>query len=145
MTPRPPQDIPRQRAPSAPAASSISATSGETAVCNASQSSGRPKRWTAITARVRSVTASYTRAGSTFIVRRSTSTSTGRAPASTTAFAVAGKVYAGTITSSPSPSPSAATARWTAAVPEETATACSVPQASARTASNSATFGPIVR
>ena len=74
----------------------------------------------------------------------STSTSTGVAPASRTTFAVAGKVYAGTITSSPAPIPSASTARWSAAVPFETATACSTPHAAATSCSSSATFGPIV-
>ena len=72
------------------------------------------------------------------------STSTGVAPASRTTLAVAGKVYAGTMTSSPSPIPSASTARWSAAVPFETATACSTPHASATSSSNSCTFGPIV-
>ena len=57
------------------------------------------------------------------------STSTGVAPASRTTLAVAGNVYAGTMTSSPSPIPSASTARWSAAVPFETATACSTPHA----------------
>ena len=52
-----------------------------------------------------------------FIVSGSTSTSTGRSPASATTFAVAGNVYAGTITSSPGSSPSASTARCSAAVP----------------------------
>ena len=79
------------------------------------------------------------------MVAGSTSTSTGRAPASATTFAVAGNVYAGTITSSPGPIPSASTARWSAAVPEETATAWGTSQARASSASNSATFGPIVR
>ncbi len=61
IVPSPPQGMPRQRAPSAPAASSISTTSGGTAFCNSSQSSGRPKRCTASTAFVRGVTASYDR------------------------------------------------------------------------------------
>ena len=56
--PSPPHGIPRHFAPSAPAASSSSSTSGGTALCSASQSSGRPKRWTASTAFVRGVTAS---------------------------------------------------------------------------------------
>ena len=58
IVPRPPQGIPRQRAPSAPAASSSRSTSGGTAFCSSSQSSGRPKRWTARTAFVLGVTAS---------------------------------------------------------------------------------------
>ena len=56
--PSPPHGIPRHFAPSAPAASSSSTTSGGTALCRASQSRGRPKRWTARTAFVRGVTAS---------------------------------------------------------------------------------------
>ena len=70
-------------------------------------------------------------AGSMFIVSGSTSTSTGRRPASATTFAVAGKVYAGTSTSSPGSSPNASTARCSAAVPELTASACSTSQARA--------------
>ena len=64
-------------------------------------------------------------AGSMFIVSGSTSTSTGISPASATTFAVAGNVYAGTSTSSPGSRPNASTARWSAAVPEVTARACS--------------------
>ena len=79
-----------------------------------------------------------TRAGSMFIVSGSTSTSTGRRPASATTFAVAGKVYAGTSTSSPGLSSSASTARCSAAVPDETATACSTSHARASSSSNSA-------
>ncbi len=79
-----------------------------------------------------------------FIVSGSTSTSTGRSPASATTFAVAGNVYAGTSTSSPGSSPNASTARWSAAVPELTASACSTSHAFASPASNSSTFGPIV-
>ena len=75
------------------------------------------------------VIASATSSGRTRNVSASTSTSTARAPQSSTAFAVAGKVYAGTITSSPGPIPSASSARWMAAVPDETATASAVPTA----------------
>ena len=58
IAPSPPHGIPCQRAPSAPAASSSSTISGETASWSAAQSSGRPKRCTASTAFVRAVTAS---------------------------------------------------------------------------------------
>ena len=51
-------------APSAPAASSTSTTSCGIAVCSASHSTGRPKRCTAMTARVRGVTAAATAAAS---------------------------------------------------------------------------------
>ena len=97
-----------------------------------------------MTARVRGVTAAATAAGSTRNVSGSTSTSTARAPQSSTTFAVAGKVYAGTMTSSPGPISSASSARWSAAVPDETTAACAVPTASASAASNSPTFAPIV-
>ena len=56
-SPSAPHGVSRYRAPSAPAASSTSATSCGTAVCSSSQSTGRPKRCTASTARVRGVTA----------------------------------------------------------------------------------------
>ena len=51
-TPSAPHGVPRYCAPSAPAASSRSTTSCGTAVCSASHSTGRPKRCTAMTARV---------------------------------------------------------------------------------------------
>ena len=82
-----------------------------------------------MTARVLGVTAAATAAGSRMNVSGSTSTSTARAPQSSTTFAVAGNVYAGTMTSSPGPISSASTARWSAAVPDETAAACAVPTA----------------
>ena len=135
--PRPPHARPPLRAPSAPAASSITGTSG-----SSSRRAGRPNRCTATIAFVLGVT--RMRSGSTFIVDGSTSTSTGRAPTSATTFAVAGNVYAGTITSSPGPIPSASAARCSAAVPDDTATACSTSHARATSASSSATFGPIV-
>ena len=97
-----------------------------------------------MTARVRGVTAAATAAGSTRNVSGSTSTSTARAPQSSTTFAVAGNVYAGTMTSSPGPISSASSARWSAAVPDDTTAACAVPTASASASSNSATFAPIV-
>ena len=52
----------------------------------------------------------------------STSANTGTAPAATTAFTVAMKVKAGTMTSSPGRTPSAASAQRNAAVPLATAT-----------------------
>ena len=60
-----------------------------------------------------------------FIVAPSMSQKTGRAPARTMTFAVAGQVSGVVITSSPSPSPmpSARSARYIAAVQEETASA----------------------
>ena len=64
-SPSDPHGTPRYRAPRAPAASSSRATSCGTAVWSSSQSSGRPKRWTPITARVRPVTAPATSSGRT--------------------------------------------------------------------------------
>ena len=92
MTPSEPQGVPRYRAPSAPAASSTSATSWGTAVWSSSHSTGRPKRCTASTAFVRGVTAAATRPMSRLNVSGSTSTITARPPQSSTAFAVAGNV-----------------------------------------------------
>ena len=97
-----------------------------------------------MTARVLAVTAAATAAGSTTKVSGSMSTSTARAPHSSTTLAVAGNVYAGTITSSPGPISSARSARCSAAVPDDTAAAWAVPTALAIAASNSSTFGPIV-
>src|SRR5918999_3145281 len=59
-------------------------------------------------------------------------------------FAVAGHVIGVVITSSPGPTPSATSARCMAAVPEETASACSAPMYSAKRRSSSAAFGPLV-
>ena len=58
-------------------------------------------------ARVRSVTASSTFAGSKLHVEPSMSTKTGTAPTRRTAVAVATKLMGGTITSSPLPIPAA--------------------------------------
>src|SRR3982751_3694589 len=136
-TPSPPHARPRYFAPSAPAASSSSGTAG-----SSGNGSGRPNRCTPSSSFVRGPTSSFD--GSTFIVSGSTSTSTGVRPASATTFAVAGKVYAGTSTSSPGCRSSASTARWSAAVPEVTASAYWTSHSRAISASNSPTFGPIV-
>ena len=79
-----------------------------------------------MTARVRGVTAASTAAGSRQSVASSTSQKTGLAPARTITLAVAGQVSGVVMTSSPSPSPtpSARSARYIAAVQEETASAC---------------------
>ena len=90
-------------------------------------------------ARVRGVTAASTAAGSRQSVASSTSTKTGRAPARTITLAVAGQVSGVVMTSSPSPSPtpSARSARYIAAVQDETASACG-PRRSRRTRSRAA-------
>ena len=62
----------------------------------------------------------------------STSANTGTAPAATTAFTVAMKVKAGTMTSSPGSTPSAASAQRSAAVPLATATPKVEPSDAAR-------------
>src|SRR5205085_5931978 len=93
---------------------------------------------------VRSVTASATRAGSTFRSESRTSAKTGFAPAWTITFAVAGQVIGLVITSSPGPTPSASSARWSAAVPDESATTCRAPRYAAKRSSSSAVRGPVV-
>jgi len=65
--------------------------------------------------------------GSTRSVSGSASAKTGRVPSKTAAFAVAMKVIAGTITSSPRPIPCDAIAACRAAVPLQTATASRLP------------------
>jgi hypothetical protein len=78
-------------------------------------------------ARVRSLATSSTPPGSSVRSPARTSQKTGRAPQCTTTFAVAGQVIGGTMTSSPGPIPAATSERWSAAVPDETATACFAP------------------
>src|SRR5690606_27567635 len=67
---------------------------------------------------VRGVIAASTASGSMHKVSASMSTSTGLAPTCSTTLAVAAKVRAGTITSSPGPTPSATRATWSPAVHE---------------------------
>src|SRR4029077_9641633 len=69
---------------------------------------------------------------------------TGVAPAWTITFAVAGQVIGVVITSSPGPTPTAGSARWSAAVPEATASTCSAWTYSAKRRSSSAARGPVV-
>src|SRR5690606_40943644 len=64
------------------------------------------------------VIAVSTASGSMHKVSASMSTSTGLAPTCSTTLAVAAKVRAGTITSSPGPTPSATRATWSPAVHE---------------------------
>src|SRR5690606_36878356 len=80
--------------------------------------------------------------GSSVKWRGSMSTNTGRAPARTTAFAVAAKLNDGTTTSSPCPIPTASSANSSALVPELTATQGRPTTCSANSASNAATSGP---
>src|SRR6476659_8829973 len=59
-----------------------------------------------------------------------------------TAFALAANVKPEHATSSPTPMPRTTSARWSAAVPLESATACSTPATAASSASNASTCGP---
>ena len=78
-------------------------------------------------ARVRSVIAASTSSGSIVQVSGVTSTMTGSAPAAIGAYAVAAKVSAGTITSSPHPIPSALQATSIVIVPFTIRTPCAAP------------------
>src|SRR3989442_10379548 len=73
-----------------------------------------------------------------------TSAKIGVAPAWTITFAVAGQGIGVGITSSPGPPPSASAERWSAAVPDATASACLAPAYSAKRSSSSAARGPVV-
>ncbi len=72
-----------------------------------------------------------------------TSTKTGVAPQWTTTFAVAGHVIGVVITSSPGPMSAARRARWSAAVPDASVTACLAPTYSAKRRSSSPARGPV--
>src|SRR3954453_8056594 len=72
------------------------------------------------------------------------SAKTGVAPQCTITFAVAGHVSEVVITSSPGPTPRATSERWSAAVPEETASTCFASRYSRMRASSSAVRGPVV-
>ena len=69
---------------------------------------------------------------------------TGAAPVQATVFAAATKLSDGETTSSPGPQPTASNARWSAAVPFETASACVAPENAANCVSSSATRGPML-
>src|SRR5215210_1496745 len=73
-----------------------------------------------------------------------TSAKTGVAPQWTITFAVAGQVSELVITSSPGRTPTASSARWSAAVPEATASTCFASRYSAARRSSSAALGPVV-
>jgi len=100
-----------------------------------------PPKWMGMIATVSSVMASATDAADRASESRSMSAKTGVPPAATTAFAVAGNVKEGTITS-PSVRPWARRFAYNADVPELNATACRVPAASAILRSNSPISGP---
>jgi hypothetical protein len=72
----------------------------------------------------------------------SQSTKTGSAPTYRMAFAVATKVIVGHSTRSPGPTPCRSSARWSAAVPDESATAWPAPTYAASSVSKASTCGP---
>ncbi len=137
-SPKPPMGRPPISVPSACAASSTTGTpaSAATAV-RAAMSAATPLMWTTTMALVRSVISDFTESGSRQWVSGVTSAKTGRAPRYTTGLAEPMKVWAGTMTSSPGPTSRTCSARCTAAVPVDTATACSTRWPAARAASNS--------
>src|SRR5438132_6983956 len=73
-----------------------------------------------------------------------TSAKTGVAPQWTITFAVAGQVIDVVITSSPGPTPTASRARWSAAVPDDSASTCFASRYSRIRRSSSAARGPVV-
>ena len=119
---------PRYSVPAACAASSITTSPcWRSSAAKPSRSHAWPAKWTGRIARVRGVSAASADAGVSWSVPGSTSANTGRAPTSSTQFAVAGQVIGVVTTSSPGPIPCARSARWSAAVHDETAAACSLP------------------
>ena len=110
---------PCHRAPAACAASSTTRTPRRLARSyRASRFTGSPAKCTGMMARVRGVMADSARSRSMLRVTGSTSTRTGRAPTRRTTFALAAKVMAGTITSSPGPMPQTCNATSRAPVAE---------------------------
>src|SRR5215211_6161847 len=107
-----------------------------------SRSTGTPPWSTAITALVLSESLAAIVSAVRFPVVTSTSANTGWAPTYATALVVAMKENDGTTTSSPGPTPATSSARWSAVVQDETATAWSACMASAKADSNAATLGP---
>ena len=92
---------------------------------------------------VRGVIAASAASRSISPVPGSLSTSTGGAPACSTAFAEATNVIAGTSTSSPGPDPEDLIASISAAVHDETQRTCGTPTYSSSIRSKRCTFGPV--
>ena len=86
--------------------------------------------------------AASTASGSIKRYSGSTSTKTGTAPIREAASAVAMKVFAGMMTSSPAPTPTARKASSRASVPLDTPTTCPTPMYSAYSSSKAVTSGP---
>ena len=121
MSPKVPRCRPRQREPSACAASSTRNSPCRRASATARAMSGaRPLKLTSMMAFVRSVTWRSACSRSRQRLDGSTSTNTGVAPARTTVLAEAIMVRSGTSTSWPAPTPSAASAAKRLTVPLET-------------------------
>src|SRR5664279_2086371 len=130
-------------APTAHAASSITISRWRLAISQISlRAAGSPTWCTNNTARVRGVIALSMQLGSMLYVTGSTSTNTGIAPAYLIALAVAMNERLGHNTSSPGSMPTASSARCSAVVHDDTATALCAPTYSANAFSNSATLGP---
>ncbi len=103
---------------------------------------GLPNRCTGTIARVRPVSTGSTVAAVMQCVSASMSANTGRAPALTTASAVAKKLTPGTTTSSSGWMPSARSAIVSDSVPLATPMQCRRPTKAANSASNASTSGP---
>ena len=100
---------------------------------SSSIAAGQPKMWTGSRPAVRSpAAASIGRRVDRQSVAGSTSQKTGRASSNSRQLDEAMKLSGVVRTSSPRPHPSSRTARWSAAVPLETATASSTPRRSAK-------------
>ncbi len=106
-------------------------------------STGRPAKCTGRIARVRGVIAASTWSRSRLRESSPTSTNTGWAPIRTMTLAVATKLNAGVITSSPEPIPQASSAISSPAVAEVWVRTGRPPKYCDSAASNSATFGPL--
>jgi hypothetical protein len=106
-------------------------------------STGSPAKCTGMMARVRGVMAASTASRSMLRESSPTSTNTGRAPTRTITFAVATKLIAGVMTSSPAPIPQASSAISRPAVAEVWVRTGRPPRYADSSASSCATFGPL--
>jgi hypothetical protein len=144
-SPAAPIGRPRQLAPKDCAASSTTRSPCSRARApRRSRSTGSPARSTGMIARVAPVTACAARSRSMLRVRGSTSTNTGRAPTSSTTFAVATQDSGVVITSSPGPTPARRRPTSSAAVPEQRVRTTRPPQWRESAASKAFTCGPEV-
>src|SRR5262249_28684557 len=143
-SPKLPMRRPRQLEPMAWAASSMMRSRCRAAMSyRRSMSTGSPAKCTGMIARVRSVMAASACSRSVLRESSPTSTNTGRAPTRTITFAVATKLSAGVITSSPGPIPQASSAISRPAVAEVSVRTGRPPRYADSSASSCATFGPL--